>query len=113
MRIKHGAPNPRYATRQLRSQVYAQDRGICQYCGAKVTYAAFNVEHVVPWPDGLTRLGNLVTACRDCNKDKLRRYVFNPGKSRRQPAEAIRHRLRQRLVDMGLEPSTFVGFQHA
>jgi len=60
----------RYADHKLRWRVYSRDRGQCQYCGEQVTFDACNIDHVVPWPTGLTVFKNLVVACRTCNKAK-------------------------------------------
>jgi 5-methylcytosine-specific restriction endonuclease McrA len=60
----------RYADHQLRWRVYSRDRGQCQYCGIEVSFEECNIDHVVPWPKGLTVFSNLVVACRGCNKLK-------------------------------------------
>ena len=105
-------PNPRYAPPELRAQVFARDRGICQYCGLKATLDTCNMEHVIPWPDGLTNIDNLVTSCRGCNRRKLRRYPFNPGRLKgRTPAARARNRLRALLQSQHINPDTFEGFE--
>jgi hypothetical protein len=39
-------------------------------CGRPSAPAKANVDHMIPWPEGRTRLDNLVTACGACNKAK-------------------------------------------
>ena len=69
-------PQPRYAFTQLRDLVYRRDAGQCQYCGESVTYAACNVDHVVPWNlGGRSEVSNLVIACRTCNEMKGRQLI--------------------------------------
>ena len=54
-----------------RENVYARDRGACQYCGRKVTRAEATYDHVVPrWQGGPTRWENIVIACVGCNQKK-------------------------------------------
>ena len=49
-----------------------RDRYRCQYCGKGVTKRSGNVDHVRPWPYGLTEPDNLVACCPACNKAKGR-----------------------------------------
>ena len=101
--------NPRMPDEELRSRVFEADRGICAYCGRKMEREHFVIEHVVPWPDGLTLLGNLVTSCRSCNYAKLGRHLV--GSTYHQPpAEIVRARLAKRLTSLGFNPNTFRGF---
>jgi len=54
-----------------RLNVYMRDRGQCQYCARKVTFSAFEFEHVVPRSQGgRTGWSNIVVACHDCNQRK-------------------------------------------
>lgn len=62
----------RYAPSWLRKQVLERDAYACRYCKRPVTNATANIDHVKPWPYGMTELSNLVTCCRDCNRDKGR-----------------------------------------
>lgn len=66
---------PRYATRELRKEVYLRDAGQCQYCGIEVSYEECNIDHVIPWPEGATTIDNLVVACQPCNKLKLKQWI--------------------------------------
>lgn len=47
------------------------DRGICYYCGEKVTPAEITMDHVVPIiRGGKSTKGNIVAACKKCNNAK-------------------------------------------
>jgi 5-methylcytosine-specific restriction endonuclease McrA len=57
-----------------RYNVYARDRGRCQYCGNKVRRDEFTYEHVVPRVlGGRTCWENVVVACVSCNQRKAGR----------------------------------------
>jgi 5-methylcytosine-specific restriction endonuclease McrA len=62
-----------------RENVWARDRGRCQYCGIQVPKNSYTYDHVIPRAHGgKTSWDNIVTACARCN-----------GKKRdRTPAEA-------------------------
>ena len=62
----------RYAPAWLRQQVLERDAYQCRYCKRSVTDATANMDHVKPWPFGMTELANLVACCRDCNRKKGR-----------------------------------------
>lgn len=54
-----------------RENVYARDKGRCQYCGQEVTRHAFQYEHVTPRTlGGKTTWENVVVACNACNQKK-------------------------------------------
>jgi len=53
----------------LRAAVYARDKFTCQYCGARDQ--RLECDHVIPLSrGGPSDLGNLVTACKPCNRSK-------------------------------------------
>ena len=55
----------------LRFEVLARDGYHCRYCGASASETPLHVDHIVPVVEGGTNeLGNLITACRDCNLGK-------------------------------------------
>ncbi len=55
----------------LRFKVLRRDGFTCQYCGRKAPEVELHVDHRVPWSQVRTHdIGNLVTACRDCNLGK-------------------------------------------
>jgi 5-methylcytosine-specific restriction endonuclease McrA len=54
-----------------RENVYARDRGRCQYCARKVTRSEATYDHVVPRKlGGHTGWANIVIACVGCNQKK-------------------------------------------
>ncbi len=54
-----------------RENVYARDKGRCQYCGRRVTRPEATYDHVVPRrAGGRTRWDNIVIACLPCNQRK-------------------------------------------
>jgi hypothetical protein len=72
---KYLSANPRFAPPPVKQFILERDRFTCAYCGKAVTYSTSNVDHMTPWPRGKTRLENLVTACRWCNRLKYRRRM--------------------------------------
>jgi 5-methylcytosine-specific restriction endonuclease McrA len=47
------------------------NRGCCHYCGEKFPAKQLTMDHVVPLARGGTSTqGNIVPACRECNRDK-------------------------------------------
>lgn len=64
-RQRLGLTGPEWA--QLRDAVLERDNSLCHYCGEY----ADTVDHVVPVSKGGdSSLGNLVAACRPCNRAK-------------------------------------------
>lgn len=54
-----------------RENIYARDRGKCQYCGMNVKLSEFEYEHVIPRAQGgKTIWENIVVACTGCNQKK-------------------------------------------
>jgi 5-methylcytosine-specific restriction endonuclease McrA len=54
-----------------RENVFARDRGRCQYCQRPVTRAEATYDHVLPRKlGGLTTWENIVIACVPCNQAK-------------------------------------------
>jgi 5-methylcytosine-specific restriction endonuclease McrA len=75
----------RYATGAVRLRVLERDEYRCHYCGREVRDdlpldddAKANIDHVIPWPEGRTRVDNLVTACVPCNRAKGNRPLPTP-----------------------------------
>ena len=62
----------RFAPGWLRKQVLVRDGFRCRYCRRPVTDKTANMDHVKPWPFGMTEIDNLVACCRDCNRRKGR-----------------------------------------
>jgi 5-methylcytosine-specific restriction endonuclease McrA len=47
------------------------NRGLCHYCGKKFSRDQLTMDHTIPLARGGTSTpGNIVPACRDCNRDK-------------------------------------------
>jgi 5-methylcytosine-specific restriction endonuclease McrA len=65
---------PRNFTRVLpftRRNLYRRDGGRCAYCGERVTYSSFTIDHVHPRSlGGATSWENTVSACMPCNSRK-------------------------------------------
>ena len=54
-----------------RANVWTRDRGLCQYCGRKVSKTEFTYDHVIPQArGGKTTWENIVVACVPCNQRK-------------------------------------------
>ena len=46
-------------------------KGICHYCARKFAFKDLTLDHIVPLArGGTTSPGNVVPACRECNKNK-------------------------------------------
>ena len=88
-------PTPRKkAIKFSRHNVYARDRGRCQYCALRVRRDEFTYEHVVPRVlGGRTSWENVVVACVSCNQRKAGRtpqqagmkLLSTPGRPKRLP----------------------------
>jgi 5-methylcytosine-specific restriction protein A len=64
----------REKARQLRKTTWWQEkirRGVCEYCEKKVPPEQLTLDHRVPLArGGRSMQGNVVAACRDCNRSK-------------------------------------------
>lgn len=70
----------RRGVRFNRKNIYLRDKGICQYCGAKVAVGGFTFDHVVPRDQGGTTVWeNIVAACFKCNQHKKNRTPKQAG----------------------------------
>ena len=70
---------PRQDVHLSRRSIYERDDGCCQYCGVRVPFSEYTLEHVVPRSrGGYTRWENAVVSCPRCNARK----------GNRTPAEA-------------------------
>jgi 5-methylcytosine-specific restriction endonuclease McrA len=85
-----------------RRNLYARDGGRCGYCGQKVSFSSFTIDHVVPrCLGGRTSWENVVTACMACNNRKGSRRP-RPGelKMLHQPfAPRLTHAAPRNLVE--------------
>ncbi len=82
------AAGRRYAPGWLRLAVLKRDGYKCRYCRVEVTDGTANIDHRIPWPQGLTERRNLVTSCRECNREKGRQRIENMR--RRRPVRFVR-----------------------
>ena len=63
-----------------RENIYTRDKGMCQYCGLKVSQDQFEYEHVIPRVrGGKTNWENIVVACTPCNQRKGGRTPAEAG----------------------------------
>jgi len=54
-----------------RSNLFARDHGICQYCNKKLNKSRFTIDHIIPSSKGgKTSWENLVVSCSKCNTTK-------------------------------------------
>jgi 5-methylcytosine-specific restriction endonuclease McrA len=68
------------SVRFSRENVYARDRGRCQYCGVGVKKNEFTYDHVTPRSrGGRTRWENIVVSCLPCNQLKGDRAPAQAG----------------------------------
>jgi 5-methylcytosine-specific restriction endonuclease McrA len=95
---------PKFFVRELpfsRRNVYIRDRGMCMYCGKKVSLSSFTFDHVVPrCYGGASVWTNVVVSCMRCNSRKggrqpeeagltLLRKPFAPRLDRAAPANLV------------------------
>lgn len=63
-----------------RHNVYARDKGRCQYCSARVSRDGFTYDHVLPRvKGGKTCWENVVVCCQACNQRKAGRTPQEAG----------------------------------
>lgn len=71
---------PQRYVRFSRANVYARDRGECQYCGSRFPRTRLNLDHVVPRSrGGGSGWENVVCSCIDCNRRKGDRTPTEAG----------------------------------
>lgn len=63
----------------LRETVFARDHYTCRYCGNRPDRRQLVADHIIPTPHGPSTPGNLVTACRSCNRRKGSRTPDEAG----------------------------------
>jgi len=87
--------------------IYARDKGMCQYCGKETNPSNRSIDHVIPrahwnprrYTFKLSSFENVVTCCRSCNLKKRNRtpqqasmqLICKPGKITR--AQAYKNKL--------------------
>lgn len=71
----------------LRFDVFRRDNFCCRYCGRSSPSVTLEVDHVVAVSNGGTDdIGNLVTACTDCNRGKSAKVADAPAPGARPRA---------------------------
>jgi len=71
---------PRREVRFSRFNVYARDRGQCQYCGRRFPRSELNLDHVLPRSrGGASAWENVVCSCVGCNRTKGSRTPSEAG----------------------------------
>lgn len=91
IRFLHGGTPWRGGLKYSRENIYARDRGRCQYCGRLVTRRQATYDHVVPRSQGGGKgWGNIVVACRPCNQRKADRTPALAGMALLHPPEKPR-----------------------
>jgi hypothetical protein len=67
-------------SKALRFLVLRRDNYTCRYCGRSAPEVVLHVDHVVPRiKGGRNKLGNLITACFDCNMGKGALDALDPA----------------------------------
>lgn len=89
-KVPNGGVDPqRYATHEMRVEVFNRDGGRCRYCSLGLTLQTANIDHVIAWKrSGRTDPINLVSSCWRCNKAKKNSHMVRPrhlGKKPRDP----------------------------
>lgn len=75
-RIRDRKPKAKFS----RDNVYARDKGCCQYCNLKVSRAEATFDHVIPRAQGgQTKWENVVICCTPCNQKKGGRTPAQAG----------------------------------
>jgi hypothetical protein len=65
---------------KIRFEVFQRDGFKCAYCGKDANQAILEVDHIIPEAKGgKTELGNLQTACFECNRGKSAKDVVAAG----------------------------------
>ena len=86
--IRRGPDKVRFS----RENVFARDRGRCQYCSRVLARAEATWDHVVPRKQGgHTRWTNIVIACVPCNQRKGGRTPHQAGMTLRRLPEEPRY----------------------
>lgn len=63
-----------------RANIFARDKGKCQYCGKAEKLNTYTMDHVVPRArGGVTKWENIVVCCWDCNQKKSSRTLEQVG----------------------------------
>lgn len=84
-------------TKRQRFEIFKRDGFRCQYCGRRAPDVALEVDHIDPVANGgENEDGNLITACKDCNRGKSDKLLTD-----QQAREAMRGDLLPALPPAG------------
>jgi 5-methylcytosine-specific restriction endonuclease McrA len=92
-----------------RTNIYARDMGICQYCGIETNHHNRSIDHVIPrahwnprrYTFKLSSFENVVTCCRSCNLKKRNRTPQQAGMSLiRKPSKITRSQAYKNKLSM-------------
>ena len=71
---------PNRPRKPTRINLYIRDKGVCQYCGDKLTYEGSTLDHVLPKSrGGGDKWENLVLCCPPCNYKKGNKLLSESG----------------------------------
>lgn len=86
IRFLHNVRRKKKAIKFSRENVYARDKGKCQYCFRDVSRGEATYDHVLPKArGGRTEWGNIVIACMGCNQAKRDRTPEQAGMHLKNP----------------------------
>ncbi len=99
IRVLSYARVPRQDVKFNRRNIFARDRGTCQYCGRRFATSELSIDHVRPRSrGGSNSWGNVVCACVKCNvrkggrtpEEAHMRLIRPPIKPKHSPAVSIK-----------------------
>lgn len=71
---------PKYEIKFCRTSLYERDKGICQYCGVKLTKSSATIDHINPKSKGgKNTWDNTVLSCKPCNDKKSDKLLEEIG----------------------------------
>jgi hypothetical protein len=75
-RFSKGTSKKMSVTKKKRFEILSRDGFACVYCGQKGDSVKLEIDHVIPKSKGgSNEIGNLVTACFECNRGKSTRLL--------------------------------------
>lgn len=87
----------------IRFKVLKRDKFTCQYCGR--SGIELEIDHIVPVSKGGTNdIGNLITACKECNRGKSDTSVLPEG-------YMLVRESKSRRVQLLIRPSIYEGIK--
>ena len=80
VRLRNPIPKKKKVVRFNRHNVFLRDKGVCQYCGDKLSLRTLTYDHATPRSSpyyGKTNFENIVSACYPCNLRKGNRTPWD------------------------------------